>query len=98
MEIHLLIGSLVSGYYLIGKKDQADKLFENLKKRTETEYVPATTFYLIHSFRGEEDLAFEWLKRACSEHDTFLPLLRVTPNIIPEGSRYIALLKKAGLD
>jgi adenylate cyclase len=93
-----VIGSLVSGYYLIGKKDKADELFENLKKRTETEYVPATTFYLIHRFRGEEDLAFEWLKRACTEHDTFLPLLRVTPNIIPEGSRYIALLKEAGLD
>ena len=52
-----VIGSLVSGYYLIGKKDKADKLFESLKKRTETEYVPATTFYLIHRFRGEEDLA-----------------------------------------
>ena len=94
----VVIGSLVSGYYLIGKKDKADKLFQKLKKRSETEYVPATSFYLIHKFKGEEDLAFDWLKRACTEHDTFLPLLRATPNIIPEGSKYISLLKEMGLD
>jgi adenylate cyclase len=93
-----VIASLVSGYYLIGKKDEAEKLFESLKKRSETEYVPATSFYLIYKFKGEEDLAFEWLKRACTEHDTFLPLLKVTPNIIPNGSRYVALLKEMGLD
>ena len=67
------ISCLISGYYKIGKRDQADKLFKNLKKRSETEYVPATSFYLIHRVRGEEDLAFKWLKRACNEHDTFLP-------------------------
>ena len=55
-------------------------------------------FYLIHRVRGEEDLAFDWLKRACNEHDTFLPLFRITPNIIPESSRYTALLKEVGLD
>ena len=92
-----VIGSLVSGYYLNGVKDKADMLFEKLKKRTETEYVPPTSFYLIHKFKGEEDLAFEWLKRACTEHDTFLPLFRITPNLIPESSRYIALLKEVGL-
>jgi len=92
-----VIGSLVSGYYLNGAKDKADMLFEKLKKRTETEYVPPTSFYLIHKFKGEEDLAFEWLKRACTEHDTFLPLFRITPNLIPESSRYIALLKEVGL-
>lgn len=64
----------------------------------ESEYVPATSFYLIHRFRGEEDLAFEWLKRACSEHDTFLPLFKATPGIIPEGSKYMSLLKEVGPD
>jgi hypothetical protein len=59
--------------------------------------VPATSFYRIHIVRGEEDLALECLKRACTEHDTFLPWLRGTP-IIPEGSKYMKLLKEMGLD
>ena len=89
---------LVCNYYGNGEKDKADKLFISLKKRSETEYVPATSFYLIHRVRGEDDLALEWLKRACNEHDTFLPFFRVDPTLIPEGSKYMALLKERGLD
>jgi TolB-like protein/Tfp pilus assembly protein PilF len=89
---------LVSGYYLTGKKDQAESLFNNLKKRSEYEYVPATSFYMIHKFRGEEEKAMEYLKKACKEHDTFLPWMSVNPNFFPEGSNYKALLKEMGLD
>lgn len=86
---------LVVGYYLSGENDRADELFDSLIKRSETEYVPAIFFYLIHGIRGEDDLAFEWLKRACKEHDTYLPVMR--SSIILEGSRYQALLKEVGL-
>ena len=96
-ENPVVITWLVFCYYLIGENDQADKLFNILKKRSETEYVPATSFYYIYRIRGEEDLAFEWLKRACSEHDTFLPGMRLNSYFFPEGSRYQALLKEVGL-
>jgi tetratricopeptide (TPR) repeat protein len=85
---------LVCYYYGNGEKDKAEKLFDSLKKRSETEYVPATSFYIIYINRGEEDLAFEWLKRACNEHDTFLSSFR---NGFPEGSKEQALLKEVGL-
>jgi tetratricopeptide (TPR) repeat protein len=84
--------------YRVGEKDQAEKLFEDLKERSGIEYVPATSFFLIHRIRGEENQALEWLKRACTEHDTWLPLLRVFPFVIPEGSKYMVLLKEMGLD
>ncbi|MBN1187554.1 MAG: hypothetical protein JXB49_35090 [Bacteroidales bacterium] len=93
-----ITAALICNYYRIGKKDEADELFESLKKRLETEYIPATSFYLIHRFRGEEVLAYEWLKRACDEHDTFLPYLRVEPAFLPKGSKYMQLLKERGLD
>jgi TolB-like protein/Tfp pilus assembly protein PilF len=93
-----VIASLVCLHYQIGEKDQAEKLFYSVKKRAETEYVPATSFYLIHRFRGDEDLALEWLKKACIEHDTFLPWLRANPVHFPEGSKYMGLLKEMGLD
>jgi TolB-like protein/Tfp pilus assembly protein PilF len=89
---------LIIACYQIGKKDQADKLFYNLKKRSETEYVPAISFYLIHRFREEESLALEWLKKSCKEHDIYLLWFRVNPYYIPKGSKYIALLKEMGLD
>jgi TolB-like protein/Tfp pilus assembly protein PilF len=89
-----VISWLVFSYYIIGENDQADKLFDSLKKRSETEYIPATCFFNIYRVRGEEDLAFEWLKRACTEHDTFLPWFR---NGFPEGSKEQALLKEVGL-
>jgi tetratricopeptide (TPR) repeat protein len=91
------IACLASRYYQVGEKNKADKLFEIVKKRSETEYVPATAFHRIHRVRGEEDLALEWLKRACDEHDTFLPYFRVNPAFIPEGSKYMALVKEMGL-
>jgi adenylate cyclase len=94
----LAIAALVCTYYQIGKIDQAEKLFDSLKKRSETEYVPATSFYLIHRVRGEEVIALEWLKRACDEHDTFLLWFRANPLLTPEGSKYMTLLKERGLD
>jgi len=88
------IAWLVSCYYQIGEKELADNLYNNLKNRADTEYVPATSFFLIHWVRGEEDLALESLERAFNEHDSFLPLFR---NRIPEESKYMALYKEVGM-
>jgi tetratricopeptide (TPR) repeat protein len=93
----LTIAVLASSYYLTGKKDQADKLLEKLNKKSETEYVPATTIYLIYRTRGEESKALSWLKRACDEHDTLLPWFRAHPILVPQGSVYMKLLNEAGL-
>jgi TolB-like protein/Tfp pilus assembly protein PilF len=98
--VPFMVSILACTYYLIGNKDEADKLFASLKKRSKTEYIQATCFYMIHSVREEEDLAFEWLERACKEHDSYLPWFRFNPNDmvrIPDEPRYHALLKKYGL-
>jgi adenylate cyclase len=96
-ENPVVIAWLVFSYYAIGENDKADKLFDGLKKRLETEYVPATCFFTIYRIREEEDLAFEWLKRACTERDTYLPGMRGNFYFFPEGSKYKALLKEVGL-
>ncbi|MBN1183171.1 MAG: tetratricopeptide repeat protein [Bacteroidales bacterium] len=94
----LTIATLAGCYNYIGKKDLADSLFERLKKKSETEYVPATSFYLIHRFRGEEALALDFLKKACNEQDSFLVWFQAHPFLIPEGSKYMKLVKEMGLD
>jgi len=91
------IACLVINYYRIGEKDQAEKLLAGIKKRSVTEYVPATSFYLIYASLGKEDFALEWLRKACNEHDTMLPWIRTNAQLIPEGSKYMALLNERGL-
>ena len=93
-----ITATLICNYYGNGKIEQAEALFESLKKRSLTEYIPPTSFFLIYRFRGQEDLAVEWLKKALTGHDTFLPMLKSSSAIFPAGSGYVALLKEAGLD
>jgi adenylate cyclase len=98
----MAVASLGLGYYQIGEKVQAEKLFDSLEKRSETDYIFSTIFYLIYRLRGAEDIAFEWLKRACNEHDTFFPFLKALLHfhplfLFPEGSRHMVLLKDVGM-
>jgi len=96
----IIVTFLAVSYYEFGNKDKVDKLFDTLKKRTRHEYVPPLCFYYIHKVRGENDHAFEWLERACNEHDSFLPWLKIAPiekHRIPDEPRFKVLLKKAGL-
>jgi adenylate cyclase len=95
------VANLGFSYYQVGEITQAEKLFESLEKRSETEYIFSTIFYMIYRLRGEEDLAFEWLQKTCDEHDTFFPFLRALVHyhpvfIFPEGGRYTVLLREAG--
>ena len=95
------VSLLACSYYIIGKKDQAEKLIDSLKKRSRTEYIQPICFYSFHKFQGEQDLAFEWLERACKEHDSYLPWFRFVPSDmvrIPDEPSYNALMKKYGLE
>jgi len=87
---------LVCYYYRAWRKNKANRLFESLKKKAETGYVPASSFFLIHFIRKEEDLALEWLKRACIERDSFLIWIRDS-QVFPEGSKYRAMIREYGL-
>jgi len=89
---------LASCYYLMGNSRKADKLFENIKKKAESQYIPPMSFYLIHKFRGEEDLAFEWFRKACIGHDSFLLWFLVSPLFNFETQKYQSVLQNAGLE
>ena len=95
------IAELATAYYEFGEKEKTEKLFDSLLQRSRDEYVPPTCFYWIHRVRGDMDQAFEWLERACNEHDSWLPWFRVyqiDKYRIPDEPRFKALLKKAGLE
>jgi TolB-like protein/Tfp pilus assembly protein PilF len=95
------VALLSCSHYFIGKKDQAEKLIDSLKKRSRTEYIQPICFYSFNRFQGEQDLAFEWLEQACKEHDSYILWMKFVPNDIlriPDEPRYNTLMKKYGLE
>ena len=93
-----VMASLIIAYYRIWRKRKANKLFEELKKKSQAEYVPSTCFFVVYNNKGEEEKAIEWLKRACTEHDTLLPYIRIGLLRNPAHSKYIKILKEMGMD
>jgi TolB-like protein/Tfp pilus assembly protein PilF len=87
-------------HYRFGDKEVAERLFDSLKKRARHEYIQPICFILMHLVREEMDQAFEWVKKAHEEHDSFLPWFRVTPldyMHFPRDPRIDELLDRLGL-
>jgi len=96
----MVTAALIVTTYEMGYKKEAEKLFRELKERSKKEYIAPICFYLYYKTCGDQDQAFEWAKRCCDIHDSFLPWLRVHPIDrlrIPDEPKYNALLKKSGL-
>lgn len=94
----MVIATLITAYNRIGRKWKANKLFEILRKRAETEYVPPSCFFIIYATKGDEEKAMVWLRKACIEHDTFLPYTRLSILRNLTSTKYLDLLKEMGLD
>ena len=87
-------------YYRKGRKAEAEKLFNRLEKMAKDEYVPASFIYIIHRLRGNMDLGYKWLKKACEDHDIYLPYHLIMVEdcmVIPYDKKSAELLKKVGL-
>jgi serine/threonine protein kinase/tetratricopeptide (TPR) repeat protein len=72
---------------------------EFLMQKLEDGYVKAYDVAVDYARLGETDLAFEWLEKAYSEHDSALCELRVTPMLgtLRSDPRFLKLLAKLGL-
>ncbi len=96
----LMLGALGHAYAASGKQEEARKLLNELKQMSEPMCVPWYYIAAMYSDLGENDEAFEWLTRAYKEHDAWLVFLKVDPiwQTLRADPRYIALLKKMGLE
>jgi TolB-like protein/Tfp pilus assembly protein PilF len=86
--------------YDSGKKNEAEKIFERLKQKSQQEYVPPISFFLMNLIQGKLGEAKEWLNRAGEEHDSYLCWMRIIPTdfyLHPDKSKLRALLKKTGI-
>jgi TolB-like protein/tetratricopeptide (TPR) repeat protein len=83
-----------------GRRNEALRLINELKRRRETTYVPAGAFINPYLALGDYDQAFAWFERAYHEQSSILQYLKVHPFFDPvrQDPRFRNLLHRVGLD
>ena len=83
-----------------GRRSDALRLLEELKKLSHTGYVPAGAFVNAYLGLGDNEQAFAWMDRACQEQSNILQFLKVHPFFDPVRSdpRFKDLLHRVGVD
>jgi TolB-like protein/tetratricopeptide (TPR) repeat protein len=95
-----VIGVLVRAYAHAGRRADALRLLDELKRRQQKGYVPTAAFVNAYLGLGDNEQAFAWLERAYKEHSTILMYIKVHPFFDPlRGDPRLAdLVRRVGLD
>jgi DNA-binding winged helix-turn-helix (wHTH) protein/TolB-like protein/Tfp pilus assembly protein PilF len=88
--------SLANAYAAAGFAAEARQVLDSLKTRARNEYVPAFGFALVYSGLKDRDNAFEWLRRATTDHSTSMAFVRVDPLLasLRSDSRFTSLVQE----
>jgi pentatricopeptide repeat protein len=92
-------GILIRAYAHAGRRNDALRLLEELKRREATGYVPAAAFVNAYLGLGENELAFDRLEQAYKERSNILQFLKTHPYFDPirGDPRFIELVRRVGL-
>jgi TolB-like protein/DNA-binding winged helix-turn-helix (wHTH) protein/Flp pilus assembly protein TadD len=95
-----VMGMLVRAYAHAGRRREALRLLDELKRRQQTSYVAPTPFVDAYLGLGDNEQALAWLERAYQEQSNILMLIKVYPNFDPLRSdpRFVDLVHRVGLD
>jgi len=95
-----VMGVLVRAYAHAGRRSEALRLVDELKRRQQTGYVAATPFVNAYLGLGDNEQALAWLERAYQEQSNILQLIKVHPYFDPLRSdpRFVDLVHRVGLD
>jgi tetratricopeptide (TPR) repeat protein len=84
-------------YGVTGRKDEARKILQDLRRTRSEKYISAYTLACVLVGLGEKEEAIDWLERGYQEHDGFsLGTIRVDPILVPlhGNPRFEALAEK----
>jgi tetratricopeptide (TPR) repeat protein len=90
--------SLAPAYALSGRRTEARKILEELKRQAKSRYISPGTMTDLYAVLGEKDQAFALLDKALEERDNMVVLLKVEPVFDPirSDSRFTKLLHRLG--
>ena len=83
-----------------GKKEEAIKIAEGLKKLSSRSYVSPYWIGIIYAGLGDDNAAFDWLERGIASHDGSMIFLKVEPILdrLRPDPRFARLLANVGLN
>jgi TolB-like protein/Tfp pilus assembly protein PilF len=95
-----VLGVLTRAYAHAGRRADALRLVEELKKRKQQGYVPAGAFVNAYLGLGDNEEALAWLKKAYAEDSNIVQWMKVHPfmDSLREDPRFKDLLHRVGLD
>src|SRR5271168_702175 len=95
-----MMGVLVRAYAHAGRRKEALRLLDELKRRQRTGYVAAAPFVNAYLGLGDNEQALAWLERAYQEQSNILQLIKVHPFFDPlrGDPRFVDLVHRVGLD
>jgi TolB-like protein/Tfp pilus assembly protein PilF len=95
-----VMGVLVRAYAHAGRRTDALRLLAELRRRSQTGYVPAGAFLNAYLGLGDNQQAFAWLERAYQERSNTLQFMKVHPYFDPlrDDPRFADLLRRVGLN
>ena len=90
---------LLYEYAAQGRWDEANSLREELRERSEREYVQPAASAISDGLLGNMDAAFEGFEMAYAERDPLLALAKYYPGFdaLRDDPRFDELLRKMGL-
>ncbi len=93
------LGILGLAYALAGRKDEANKVLNELLELDKRGYITPAAPANIYIGLGQNDQAFIWLEKAFQERSNYLAYLKVFPIVDPLRSdpRYADLVQRIGL-
>jgi TolB-like protein/DNA-binding winged helix-turn-helix (wHTH) protein/Tfp pilus assembly protein PilF len=95
----LVVGSLGNVLAKTGRTNDAMKLLEELKRRSEHRYVSPCLIALVQIGLGERDEAIASLEQGYSDRDQWMLYLKVDPHLddLRSDSRFKDLVRRVGL-
>jgi TolB-like protein/Tfp pilus assembly protein PilF len=91
------LGMLGRLYAAAGRKDEAQKILQQLRQIREQRYIPAYSLALVYLGLGDRDQALKWLEEGYRERDGFnIGPIRIDPLLTPlhGDPRFEALAEK----
>lgn len=81
---------------LLGKRDEAHRIIEQLKARAAHEYIDETLIVYIYIALDEKDEAFAWMEKGLQSRAGNIPWLEMEPKFIPMRSdpRFAGFVKR----
>jgi len=93
------LGTIGYAYAIAGRRSEALKVIDQLKKLSERKYFSPYSTVLVYAGLGDKDHAFEWLEKAFAERNDNLPFLKTDPLLdkLRSDPRFNDLLRRVGL-